>query len=244
MIIGVLPSTVRLELDDAAVREWDAVVLAAVDREVVLDRSAFFPGGGGQPADFGQLTWPGGTARVVGTRRSDEHYLRLADADPLPPEGVTVACALDWPRRFALMRTHSALHVAAGVVYREFGAMVTGGNMEPLVGRLDFDLPEVPLTFRERLQAQLDDEVTADRPIVVRTLTREEAARTHGLVRTVVNNVVPGLDRVRVVDIVGLDAQADGGTHVASTGAIGKVRVVKVDNKGKANRRLRLALDA
>ena len=234
--------THRLELADATLREWDATVLHVEDGGVVLDRSAFYPGGGGQPPDHGVLLWAGVQSRVVGVSKGDDLLLRLADDDPVPAAGTTVRGAIEDERRTALMRTHSALHLLAGVVFREFGALVTGGNMEPLTGRLDFDLPEIPDGFKERIAEQCAVEIANDRRIDVRVLPRDEAFRIPDIIRTATNLLPPELTEVRIVDIVGLDAQADGGTHVASTRQIGDIEVVKVESKGKANRRLRIAL--
>ncbi|HVE63900.1 MAG TPA: alanyl-tRNA editing protein [Mycobacteriales bacterium] len=234
--------TQRLELDDASLREWDALVIDATPDGVVLDRSAFYPGGGGQPPDHGVLLWGGVQSRVVGMRKGDDLLLQIADDDPVPPVGTTVRGAVEDERRSALMRTHSALHLLGGVVFREFGALVTGGNMEPLSGRLDFDLPVVPEGFKDRIAELCAAEVDLDRRIDVRVLPRAEAFAIPDIIRTATNLVPAGLTEVRIVDIVGLDAQADGGTHVASTRQIGPIEVVKVESKGRANRRLRIAL--
>jgi misacylated tRNA(Ala) deacylase len=234
--------TARLELADATLRAWDATVLDATGEGVVLDRSAFYPGGGGQPPDNGVLLWNGVQSRVVGVRKGDDLLLLLAEGDPVPPAGTAVRGAVEDERRTALMRTHSALHLLGGVVFREYGALVTGGNMEPLTGRLDFNLPEIPDDFKERVAAACAAEVERDREITVRTLPRDEAFRIPDIIRTATNLLPPGLTEVRIVDIVGLDAQADGGTHVASTRSIGPIELVKVESKGRANRRLRIAL--
>lgn len=233
--------TRRLELSDQTLREWEAVVLAAdPDAGVVLDRSAFYPGGGGQPPDHGVLLWGGVQTRVVGARKADELYLLPAEGDPLPPPGAIVRGALDDPRRSALMRTHSALHLLSGVVFRDFGALVTGGNMEPLEARMDFNLPEVPPGFKEAVAAACAQEVARDRRIDVKVLPREEALQIPDIIRTATNLLPPQLLEVRIIDIVGLDTQADAGTHVASTRQIGRIDVVKVENKGKGFRRLRI----
>jgi misacylated tRNA(Ala) deacylase len=217
-------------------------VVAADAEGIVLDRSAFYPGGGGQPPDHGVLLWNGVQSRVVGARKGDDLLVLLAEGDPVPPPGTAVRGAVEDERRTALMRTHSALHLLGGVVFREYGAQVTGGNMEPLVGRLDFNLPEIPEDFKERIAAGCAAEVERDRPIVVKTLPRAEAFEIPDIIRTATNLLPPGLEEVRIVDIVGLDTQADGGTHVASTAFIGPIEVVKVESKGKANRRIRIAL--
>jgi misacylated tRNA(Ala) deacylase len=235
--------THRLELDDASVREWDARVVASdAETGIVLDRSAFYPGGGGQPPDHGVLLWGGVRTRIVGTRRGDELYLLPAEGDPLPTVGTAVRGALDDDRRTALMRTHSGLHVLTGVVFRDFGALVTGGNMEPLSARMDFDLTEVPPDFKERVAERVNAEIGLDRQIQVANLPRDEAFAIPDIIRTATNLLPPDLEIVRIVDIVGLDTQADGGTHVASTAMIGRVEVTKLENKGRGFRRLRVKI--
>jgi misacylated tRNA(Ala) deacylase len=235
--------TVRLELDDATLRDWDAQVLRVDDAGIVLDRSAFYPGGGGQPPDAGVLLWGGVQTRIAGARKTgDDVYLIPVEGDPLPAVGSVVRGALDDDRRTALMRTHSALHLLAGVVYRDTGALVTGGNMEPLEARMDFNLPEVPEGFKDTVAAACAAEIAADRRIDVKVLPYDEAFRIPDIIRTATNLLPPGVKEVRIVDIVGLDTQADGGTHVASTKQIGGIEVVKVENKGKGFRRLRIRL--
>jgi misacylated tRNA(Ala) deacylase len=235
--------TERLDLVDASLREWDAVVTHVGDEGIVLDRSAFYPGGGGQPPDNGVLLWGGVQTRIVGTRKADgDHYLIAAEGDPIPQVGDAVRGALDDERRTALMRTHSALHLLAGVVFRDYGALVTGGNMEPLEARMDFNLEQVPEGFKDSIAAACAVEVEADRRIDVKVLPYDEAFAIPDIIRTATNLLPPGLAEVRIVDIVGLDTQADGGTHVASTKQIGAIDVVKVENKGKGFRRLRVRL--
>ncbi|MEO7981821.1 MAG: alanyl-tRNA editing protein [Sporichthyaceae bacterium] len=235
--------TGRLELADQSLREWDATVLGSSPEGVVLDRSAFYPGGGGQPPDHGVLLWGGVQTRVVGVRKGDDLVLLTAENDPVPPVGTPVRGAVEDDRRTALMRTHSGLHLLSGVVLRDFGALVTGGNMEPLEARMDFNLPEVPEGFKERVAEACNLEVAADRAIEVSTLPRDEAFATHpDLIRTATNLLPDDLEVVRIVDIVGLDTQADGGTHVASTAQVGRIEVVKVESKGKGFRRLRVRL--
>ncbi|MGN6088713.1 MAG: alanyl-tRNA editing protein [Actinomycetales bacterium] len=237
-----LGRTIRLELEDARLREWQGVVLESSPDGIVLDRSAFYPGGGGQPADHGTLLWGGVETRIVGARKGEDLYLLPQDGDPLPPAGTTVSAAVADERRTALMRTHSALHLLSGVVFRDFGALVTGSNMEPLEGRLDFNLPEVPDGFRDAVGAACLREVEADRAITVYSLPREEAFALPDIIRTATNLVPPEVEVVRLVDINGLDVQADGGTHVASTRQIGGLEVVKVESKGKGFRRIRVRL--
>lgn len=236
--------TTRLDLIDSTLREWDATVLASdPERGIVLDRSAFYPGGGGQPPDHGVLLWNGVQTRIVDARRADDAYLVPAEGDPLPPVGTTVRGALEDARRTALMRTHSDLHLLSGVVFRDFGALVTGSNMDPLSGRLDFNLVEVPPGFKEAVEAACNAEVAANRAIEAYELSRAEAFAIPDVIRTATNLLPEGLEIVRIVDIKGLDVQADGGTHVASTRQIGAMRVLKVENKGKGFRRIRVSLD-
>jgi misacylated tRNA(Ala) deacylase len=234
--------THRLELDDQTLREWDAAVLAADAEGIVLDRSAFYPGGGGQPPDHGVLLWGGVQTRIVGARKGDDLYLIPAEGDPLPQPGTAVRGAVEDSRRTALMRTHSGLHVLCGVVFRDFGALVTGGNMEPLAARMDFNLPDVPEGFRDAVEAACNTEIRAGRRIDVRVLPRDEAFALPDIIRTATNLVPPEVKEVRVVDIVGLDQQADGGTHVASTSQVGRIEVVKIESKGKGFRRLRIRI--
>ena len=237
--------TERLELRDATLREWDATVLHS-DRDtgIVLDRSAFYPGGGGQPPDNGVLLWGGVQTRIVGALKGDDVRLVAHDDDPLPPVGTAVRGAIEDGRRTALMRTHSGLHLLSGVVFRDFGALVTGGNMEPLEARLDVNLDTVPDGFKETIETACNVEVDADRAIASYELPRDEAFAIPDIIRTATNLLPPTIEIVRIVDIRGLDVQADGGTHVASTRQIGPLRVVKIENKGKGFRRIRLALEA
>ncbi|OLT38420.1 alanyl-tRNA editing protein [Actinomadura sp. CNU-125] len=234
--------TARLELDDQNLREWEAVVIESGPDGIVLDRSAFYPGGGGQPADHGVLLWQGVQTRIAGVRKGDDLVLLPAEDDPLPPSGTTVRCAVEDERRTALMRTHSGLHLLCGVVFRDYGCLVTGGNMEPLSARMDFDLREVPPGFKQTVEDACNAEVEADRRVDVRTLPRAEAFEIPDIIRTATNLVPPEVQDVRIVDIVGLDTQADGGTHVASTRQIGRITVAKVENKGRGFRRLRIKI--
>lgn len=235
--------TERLDLLDSTLREWQATVLDVDDNGIVLDRSAFYPGGGGQPPDHGVLLWSGVQTAIVGARRGDDIRLIPADGDPIPPPGTPVRGALEDERRTALMRTHSGLHLLSGVVFRDFGALVTGSNMDPLTGRLDFNLEEVPPGFKDAVEDACNVEVTADRAIEAYELLRAEAFEIPDIIRTATNLLPAEIEIVRIVDIKGLDVQADGGTHVASTQQIGAIRVLKVENKGRGFRRIRVALE-
>jgi misacylated tRNA(Ala) deacylase len=234
--------TDRLELADQTLREWEALVLDASTDGIVLDRSAFYPGGGGQPPDHGVLLWGGVQTRIDGVRKGGDLYLIPREGDPLPPSGTAVRGAVEDSRRTALMRTHSALHLLGGVVFRDYGALVTGGNMEPLEARMDFNLPEVPAGFKEHLVEACAKEVAADRAIKVEDLPRDQAFAIPDIIRTATNLLPPDIEIVRIVDIVGLDTQADGGTHVRSTRQIGGIEIAKVENKGKGFRRVRIRL--
>jgi misacylated tRNA(Ala) deacylase len=235
--------THRLELEDQTLRRWDCTVLASDPEDgIVLDRSAFYPGGGGQPPDHGVLLWNGVQTRIVGVRPRDDLWLIPDPEDPLPSVGAVVRGAVDDERRTLLMRTHSGLHVLCGVVFRDYGVPVTGGNMEPGEARLDFDLPSVPPGFKENLTEALNAEVTGDRAVEVRVLPREQAYALGPIIRTATDLLPADLEVVRLVDVVGLDLQADGGTHVASTRQIGRIEVTKVENKGRGFRRVRIRL--
>jgi len=239
-------------LHDAYARTFDTVV-SHVDRgedglQVALERTLFYPTGGGQPHDVGDLRWDGGSARVTDVRkRGDEVWHRLDgngdDAAVVPPAGTSVHGEIDWERRYQLMRTHTALHVLCGVIWNEWGVPVTGGNMEPLAARMDFELDPTPEGFGARAESLVAAEIAADRPIQVSFIPRAEAVLDEALIRTKVNLVPESVAEIRVVDIVGLDKQADGGTHVRSTGEVGRVRVVKTESKGKGNKRVRIAVE-
>ena len=213
------------------------------DEGIVLDRSAFYPGGGGQPPDHGVLLWGGVQTRIVGARRGDDIRLLPAEGDPLPVVGTAVRGAIEDERRTALMRTHSGLHLLSGVVFRDFGALVTGSNMDPLSGRLDFNLDQIPEGFKEAVEEACNIEIEADRAIEAYELSRDDAFQIPDVIRTATNLLPPDIEVVRIVDIKGLDVQADGGTHVASTRQVGRMRVTKVENKGKGFRRIRIALE-
>ncbi|WP_346103165.1 alanyl-tRNA editing protein [Nonomuraea maheshkhaliensis] len=234
--------TRRLELSDQNLRDFEAVVLDATPEGIVLSRSAFYPGGGGQPADHGVLIWQGVETRIVGARKGDDLYLIPAEGDPIPPAGTVVEGAVADARRSALMRTHSGLHVLCGVVFRDYGCLVTGGNMDELSARMDFNLPEVPPGFKEAVEDACNAEIVADRRIDVKVLPRPEAFAIPDIIRTATNLVPESVQDVRIVDIVGLDTQADGGTHVASTKQIGHIKVAKIESKGRGFRRLRIQI--
>ncbi|HEX7167118.1 MAG TPA: alanyl-tRNA editing protein [Acidimicrobiales bacterium] len=237
-------ATDLLFLRDAYVREFDATV-TAVDEgagRVTLDRTAFYATGGGQPHDTGTLAG----LPVVGVRKEGEHVWHTLDAGDgaaaLPSVGDSVHGAVDWDRRHRLMRTHTALHVLCGVIWNEYGKAVTGGNMEPLAARMDFEFDPLPEGFGETIEQRVNEELAAGRPIAIDFLPRDVALADPDLIRTKVNLIPESVREIRVVDIVGLDKQADGGTHVRTTDEVGAIRVVKTESKGKANKRIRIEI--
>jgi misacylated tRNA(Ala) deacylase len=234
--------TEELFASDAYRRSFDATI-AEVDRDggrVALARTAFYPGGGGQPHDLGSLDWGAGAMPVTRVKREAGRIWHWVDAPELPGEGTEVAGELDWGRRHLLMRTHTALHVLCGVVWAEFGIPVTGGNMEPGSGRLDFPLESISAELGRRLESRINEELAAARAVVVEFLGRDAADADTALIRTAANLIPREIDPLRVIDIVGLDKQADGGTHVASTAEVGAVRVTGTESKGKGNKRVRI----
>ena len=229
--------------DDSYLREFDATVTDTTSKGVVLDRTAFYPGGGGQPADIGTLTAGDASYTVKRLSRQDGKLVHEIDGE-LPSVGSTVHGTLDWDRRYLLMRTHTALHILCGVVWRDYGAQVTGGNMQPGSARMDFELENMSADFAERMQTLINEEVQAARPIEIETLPREEAFAIPDLIRTKINLLPPAITEVRTVNITGLDLQADGGTHVANTSEVGAIHVVGHESKGRINKRLRIRVDA
>jgi misacylated tRNA(Ala) deacylase len=227
---------------DSYLREMDAIVTRAEEGRIALDRTVFYAQGGGQLADRGVVSWAGGAARVADVRRVDDAVWHMIEG-AVPAEGMPIRGVLDWERRYALMRTHTATHILNGVIWRDYGALVTGAAVEVGHGRLDFELERMSLEFAEEVEARVNAEVEADRDVRVRFLPRDEVLATPGLVRSKWVAPPEGVTEVRVVEIVGLDMQADGGTHVARTGEVGRIRVVGRESKGRMNKRLRIALD-
>ena len=227
---------------DSTLREFEALVTGVVGDGVVLDRTAFYPGGGGQPCDVGWLEAEGERWEVRKVGRKEGRVVHYLDREP-PPVGASVVGFLDWERRYALMRTHTAMHILCGVIWRDYGASVTGGNMEPLQGRMDFEFERMQRELVSEIEEKINVEVSAARPVHVRILPREEAFQIPDLIRTKINLLPPHITQVRVVEIEGLDMQADGGTHVANTSEVGPMRIVDYKSKGRINKRLVVALE-
>ncbi len=239
---GTPPTEADLFAVDAYLRSFDSTVVE-VDREqgrLALARTAFYPGGGGQPHDLGELSWSGSTAPVTKVRREGGRIWHWLDAPELPDAGVEVLGSLDWDRRHLLMRTHTALHILCGVIWSEYQIPVTGGNMDPGKGRLDFPFEAMSAELGQHVERRINEEIQRAREIVVEFLGRTDADLDESLIRTAANLIPREIDPLRVIDIVGLDRQADGGTHVTNTADVGSVAVVGTESKGKGNKRIRL----
>ena len=227
---------------ESYLKEFDATVTDVVERGVVLNRTAFYTGGGGQPSDIGKLISNGQEYQVTGIKRDGGKLVHQIAGD-LPGAGSQVTGQIDWDRRYLLMRTHTALHILCGVVWRDYGAQVTGGDMKPGEGRMDFEFESFSAEFVGELEAKGNAEVAQDRDISVNNLSREEADQVPDLIRTKINLLPPNIQEIRTIDIHGLDLQADGGTHVANTREVGVIKVVGHESKGRINKRIRIALE-
>ena len=228
---------------DAYCKEFDATVVTVEGSAVTLDRTAFYPGGGGQPSDVGVLL-AGDRRWAVAKARKQGNLLwhELAEGGP-PAAGSTLRGVIEWGRRYSLMRTHTAMHILCGVIWRDYGASVTGGNMEPLRGRMDFEFETMRQELVREIEEKINVEVAAARPVRVKILPRAEAFQIPDLIRTKINLLPEGIAEVRTVEIEGLDLQADGGTHVANTSEVGRIRVVDYKSKGKINKRIEVAIE-
>lgn len=242
--------TELLAQSDAYMKEFDATITAVNGDLVALDRTAFYPRGGGQPSDVGTLRVGSDEYDVLEVKKQGAdawHKLDRAVADPLQGTtfavGASVHGVIDWDRRYKLMRTHTALHILCGMMFRDYGVSVTGGDMEPLTARMDFELERMSADFAHDVEEKVNAEIAAARDIRVKVLPREEAFQIPDLIRTKINLLPPDISQVRTVEIVGLDLQADGGTHVANTREVGRIKVVGHESKGKINKRLRIAVE-
>lgn len=231
---------------DSYLQEFDANVLSVLanERTVILDRTAFYPGGGGQPCDLGSLTVDGVIYPVQRVKKQAEGILHFLGGDaPLPSAGAASHGTLDWTRRYKLMRTHTAMHVLCGTVFRDYSALVTGGDMEPLKGRMDFEFATMRGELVRDIEAAVNKEVMQAREIRVKILPREEAFQIPDLIRTKINLLPEGITHVRTVEIVGLDLQADGGTHVRNTNEVGHIRVADYKSKGAINKSIYIEIE-
>ncbi|HEX6311353.1 MAG TPA: alanyl-tRNA editing protein [Acidimicrobiia bacterium] len=228
-------ATELLYLHDSYLRGFDATVVGVDGDRVALDRTAFYPTGGGQPHDTGTL----GAARVTAVTKDGDLVWHALEGD-VPAQGATVHGEIDWERRHALMRTHTMLHVLGGVIWNRWRKPATGGNMEPLEARMDFEFDPLPDGFAQEVEEAVNAELAAARPIEISFLPHDVAVEDEDLIRTKVNLIPASVKEIRVVDIVGLDKQADGGTHVRSTDEVGRIEVVKTESKGKGNKRIRI----
>jgi misacylated tRNA(Ala) deacylase len=220
------------------------VAIDAVEHALLLDQTAFYPGGGGQPCDLGNLLSGDQLLQVHKVRKAGNDVIHFIAAEQnLPDTGASVEGQIDWERRYQLMRTHTALHILCGVVFRDYGALVTGGDMDPLKGRMDFEFETMHKELVQEIETAVNVEVNAGRPVRVQILPRQQAFQIPDLIRTKINLLPEGIEEIRTVEIVGLDLQADGGTHVANTAEVGTIRVVDYKSKGKINKRIYLELD-
>lgn len=231
---------------DSYMKEFDAAITSVLlaERAVILDRTAFYPGGGGQPCDFGTLTVEGMLYPVDKVKKQGEDILHFLGGDVPPPAvGTPVRGTLDWARRYELMRTHTALHILCGTIFRDYGALVTGGNMEPRQGRLDFEFETMRAELVRDIEAAINKEVAQAREIRIKILPREEAFQIPDLIRTKINLLPEGIREVRTVEIMGLDLQADGGTHVGNTSEVGAIRIADYKSKGAINKRIYIEIE-
>ena len=230
--------TIALYHTDAYLQAFEATVAAVDGQAVALDRTAFYATGGGQPHDTGTLASGERSWRVVDVRKAGDDVWHTLEGEGMPAVGEELRGAIDWERRYRLMRTHTALHLLCGVIWRDHRAAVTGGNMDVDEGRLDFELQNFTPELAQEIVAKVNEEVAAARPVEVRILPREEAFQIPDLIRTKINLLPEGIARVRTVNIVGLDLQADGGTHVANSREVGAVTLIKTRSKGANNKRI------
>lgn len=230
---------------DSYIREFPARI-EKIDPEhqaIILDRTAFYPGGGGQPADSGTIQILDASLPIKRARKAGSDVLHIFDGEyDLPEIDQPVTGMLDWEHRYRLMRTHTAMHILCGVIFRDYGASVTGGSMEPLAGRMDFEFETMHKELVHEIETAINQEVENARPVRVDILPREEAFQIPDLIRTKINLLPEGIQEVRVVEIEGLDLQADGGTHVHNTSEVGQIEIIDYKSKGKINKRIYVRL--
>ncbi|GHO45943.1 alanyl-tRNA editing protein [Ktedonospora formicarum] len=227
---------------DSYLREMDAKVTHVEEDWVVLDKTVFYAQSGGQPSDHGMLSWSNSQARVIDVRRREQKVWHKLEG-PIPQKGEYVHGQLEWERRYALMRAHTALHILCGVIWRDYRAHVTSSSMSPGFARQDFELERLTLDFVDEVERRVNTEIDANREILLHFLPRDRAFAIPDLIRTKINLLPEGIEQVRIAEIVGLDVQADGGTHVVRTGEVGRIQVIGHESKGRINKRLRLAIE-
>ena len=233
--------TDRIYLRDANLLSFTATVLSVDDNRIELDQTAFYATSGGQPHDTGHITWESGAASVIDVRSVEGKVLHTL-AGLIPEVGTEIHGEIDADRRKNMMRTHTAMHILCGVIWRDWKRVVTGGNMDALSGRMDFEIDQIPEGFAKKIEDLCNVEIKADRPVEVSFMSRESAVFDRDLIRTKTNLVPESISEIRVVDIVGLDRQADGGTHVSSTNQVGRIEITKTESKGKGFKRVRFVL--
>ena len=233
--------TDRIYLRDADLLSFTATVLSVDDNRVELDQTAFYATSGGQPHDTGHITWESGAASVIDVRTVEGKVFHTL-AGLIPEVGTEIHGEIDAERRKNMMRTHTAMHILCGVIWRDWKRVVTGGNMDSLSGRMDFEIDQIPEGFAQKIEDLCNIEIKADRPVEVSFMSRESAVFDRDLIRTKTNLVPESVSEIRVVDIVGLDRQADGGTHVSSTNQVGRIEITKTESKGKGFKRVRFVL--
>jgi misacylated tRNA(Ala) deacylase len=237
--------TELLYLTDSYLNEFKATVRAlnTESHGIILDQTGFYPGGGGQPSDSGKIYSEFSSFPISRIKRIDGEIVHIVEGtEDLPEVGETVLGSIDWDKRYQLMRIHTAMHILCGVIFRDYGAQVTGGNMEPLKGRMDFEFETMRQELVAEIEAAINKEVEASRPLQIKILPREEAFQIPDLIRTKINLLPAHIKEVRVVEIEGLDIQADGGTHVKNTSEVGHLKVVDYKSKGKINKRIYLEI--
>ena len=225
------------------IKEFEATVIDSNSNEIILDQTAFYPGGGGQPCDIGTVSINELIIDIDKVSRKDSFVIHNTKSDNIPSIGTKIKGFINWERRYQLMRTHTAAHILCGVIFRDYGAPVTGGNMQPLSARMDFELDHISTDFAQNVELLINKEVEDSLEIQIGSLNRDEALKIPSLIRTKVNLIPSEVTEIRTIDIVGLDLQADGGTHVNNTNEVGRIKVVGHKSKGKINKRIRISLE-
>lgn len=233
--------TELLYLEDSYLKEFQAKVIEVFVEEnaIGLDRTAFYPTGGGQPCDFGEIEFEGKTSKVIKVNKIEGKILHFLDGE-LPEVGSKLVGKIDWERRYKMMRTHTSMHALSAVVWRDYQAQVTGGNIEPLSGRLDFEFEKLTADMTSEIEEKVNFEIKKGLEVTSEILPRAEAEKIPDLIRTKINLLPPNLTKIRVVKIAGLDLQADGGTHVRNTSVIGTIKIVDYKSKGRINKRIKI----